>query len=635
MCGITGVIGPGIEATSFAESLPRAVDTLRRRGPDDDGYYIGSGAALGQTRLSIIDLVTGKQPIYNEDWSLVVVFNGEIYNYHALRGMLLKEGHTFETASDTEVIVHLYEEYGDNLVEHLDGMFAFALWDSKCQRALLARDRFGKKPLFWSVCNGHLYFGSELRTLLAWPEIRQDATVSCDAFLRYMLYGYVPSPYAILEGVHKLRPAHLLTFEPGSPTPSERTYWDLPADGPRTHLPDEDYLAGELDNLLREAVRKRLIADVPVGMFLSGGIDSSLIASYIKELAPGMTAYTIAYRQSAADESAYAQKVADTFDIRLERVYFDDEDLLAIETQAIYDYLDEPLADPAIIPLALVSRVARQSMKVVLSGDGGDELFAGYPKYHLIQHTRWLHFLPSGLINVCAALASRLPASPAIQDMRQRLIQSTAFSAEVQNLLIGQMGLAPTTWKRLIGRDAHVDFPTLSDVTRGYSHGFHQRDFINRLLYLDCKVLLTDGFLVKVDRATMAASLEGRTPYLDRDLSRFVMHLPSRLKLRRGVGKYLLKRLAEQRLPYDIVHRPKTGFASPVTDWLRGPLREMVGETLSSPALDDYFHRLEIDRLWARAQQGSFDAAMHIWRAFAFGRFLNNLRSGLPLPKKL
>jgi asparagine synthase (glutamine-hydrolysing) len=533
------------------------------------------------------------------------------------------------------VIIHLYEEYGEEVVKHLDGMFAFALWDNNTQKVLIARDRFGKKPLYWSMYQGRLYFASELRALIAWPEIRQNTSVSFTSYLRYMLYGYVPSPYAILEHVHKLRPAHLLVFSPENGELHEKAYWDLPIDGPRNnHHLSEEQLINELDDLLREAVRKRLIADVPVGMFLSGGIDSSLIASYIKTLSPNMNVYTIAYHHSDADESDHAQYVADTFNVNLNRVYFDDRELLKQETISIYTYLDEPLADPAIIPLGMVSRVARQDVKVVLSGDGGDELFAGYPKYQAIRYTRWLSYLPKGMINLGAALIDRLPlqGNNYVLTSASRILRSAAFAPEIQNLLIGHAGFSPATWKDLLKRDAYQDYPVLGDISIEHNTSFQQADFINRLLYLDCKVLLPDGFLVKVDRATMANSLEGRTPFLDRDLSRFVMSLPSHFKLKNGTTKYLLKKLAERRLPYEIVHRRKQGFASPVSKWIAGSLKELVGDTLASKALEDYVDRAELETLWNQGLEGDFTAALHIWRIFAFGYFLANLNQGLPLP---
>ena len=537
MCGICGYCGdPGVAEPR--EVLRAMRDTLTHRGPDGAGEFIGEGVGLGHRRLSIIDLEGGTQPMENEDGSLVLVFNGEIYNYLELKPDLERRGHRFRTTSDTEVILHLYEELGPRCVEALNGMFAFALWDQGRRRLLLARDRLGKKPLYYQQQGGSLIFASELKALRRHPRVR--AEVSAAALDDYLAYGYVPYDRCILEGVRKLPPGCLLRWEKGA-VRLER-YWDV--DFPEASGPDEATWLEELEQLLRDAIRIRLRSDVPLGVFLSGGIDSSGIAALASTEGAGrIKTFSIGFEEQDYDELAYARLSAERYGTEHHELIVRDHDL-SVLPELMY-HLDEPFADPSALPTYYVCREARKHVTVCLSGDGGDEVFAGYTRYRQAQrHGRWDALRGLGVNRLCGAVCGWVPrAVPgrgtlerlAAQGAQRYALQVGIFSAqERRDLLTGSN-------RTEVQPDGALFAPYFgSDV---------ECDLVTRLQHADQKTYLPDDILVKVDRMSMQNSLEVRAPLLDYRVVEFANSIPSALKLPEGRLKGLLKKMLAPYLP--------------------------------------------------------------------------------------
>lgn len=563
MCGIYGFVGGELGHPERINELLDAMDgTIVHRGPDDSGRYRDGSCAMGMRRLSIIDLAGGKQPIANEDGRLVVVFNGEIYNHQPLREELLQKGHRFTTTSDTEVLVHLFEERGEALVDPLLGMFAFALWDKERQELLLVRDRLGIKPLYFAPVGDGLVFGSELKSLLCHPAIGRD--VSPAALSHYLSFGHTPPDQAILAGVHKLLPGHLLRWRAGAWR--VRRYWELP-DREEQIAPDE--AAAEVRRLLREAVRSHLVADVPVGAFLSGGVDSASVVATMAELGVRPQTFSIGFEEDEFNELGYARQIA--------RLYDTDHHELVVRpdawalTERLVWYLDEPFADASAIPTYLVAQLAKERVKVVLSGDGGDELFAGYDRYAwTLSEERRFGWLPAPARRQMARLAAALPPGARGKNYLRHLAQPA------HPRYVDGESLFPLPHKaRLLG-------PALRDEGAGVAPlearcallDQAQGDLLRRLLYLDTVTYLPLDILTKVDRMTMAHSLEARPPLLDHRLVEYAFRLPSALKLARdGTQKAVFKRAVADLLPPAILNREKRGFALPLARWLRGPLR--------------------------------------------------------------
>ncbi|MGH9753026.1 MAG: asparagine synthase (glutamine-hydrolyzing) [Blastocatellia bacterium] len=619
MCGILGFIN--LDRTQPAEErTARAMAAaIRHRGPDDEGFYFKDNVALGMRRLSIIDLATGHQPISNEDGSVWVVFNGEIYNFQDLRERLLARGHQFSTHSDTEVLVHLYEDEGDELVQHLNGMFAFALWDERRQRLLVARDRMGEKPLYFTQAANSFIFASELKSLVVHPEVR--ARVNLLALRKYLQYEFVPSPHTMIEGVHKLRPAHRLIFEKGE----WRTepYWRLSYEGERLKI-SEDEAAEEIHDRLREAVRMRLISDVPLGVLLSGGIDSSAVAALAREAAGGrVKTFSIAFEEKSFDESSYARLVADHLGTEHYEQRFTEREMLEIVPE-IPRLLDEPLGDGSLIPTFLLSRFTRERVTVALGGDGGDEFFAGYPTYAAHRVADYYRALPrfvrAGLIEPAVA---RLPVSTenlSFDFRAKRFVQGAAlpagerhtvwmgsYTAEQQRLLLSPEVLAACPDEEVFDEIRIYD----------YSNG---HDVVERMMTLDATHYLSECVLFKVDRASMAASLETRAPFLDHTLVEFLTKLPIDLKLRGLTGKYILKRAMQGRLPQQVINRPKKGFGMPVAKWVKGELRTFVRDTFAHERLKKrgLFNADYVERLLDEHERGAADHRKLIWTLLMF-----------------
>jgi len=615
VCGICGIVGPGpIDGGTLAAMAA----AIRHRGPDDDGFYVaelgGIGVGLGFRRLSIIDLESGNQPIANEDGSVHLVFNGEIYNFRELRRELEGRGHSFATEADTEVIVHLYEDEGPRCVERLNGMFAFALWDTKSRELLLARDRFGKKPLYYADLGETLLFGSELKALLRHP--RCPTELDFDAFTRYLALEYVPTPHAIFDGVKKLPGGHVLRWRDGRV--SIRRYWDLSFSDEAEALTEDEY-ADELTRLLHAAVRRRLMSDVPLGAFLSGGIDSSaVVAMMVRELPPSsVKTFSIGFADQSFDESRHARRVAEHFGTDHH------EDLFTVNTlldllPTVTDFLDEPFADASILPTYLLSSFTRGSVTVALGGDGSDELLAGYPTFPAEQVAR-LYRVPRLLHeDVLAPLADRLPVSTAnfsFDFKLKRFLRGARLPTELRHpVWLGSF--RPDEQKRLLDRVPPDPFAEHRQIWEGAP----SRRPLERLIYLYVKTYLQDDILVKVDRASMACSLEVRAPFLDADLTDFLGRVPPTLKLRRLETKHLLKRAMRDVLPPGIAARPKKGFGIPIAAWLKTDLRDALLDELSPDRLrrQGIFEPAEVQRLVSQHLSGVADHRKPLWTLFVF-----------------
>ncbi len=575
MCGIYGTVARagGLGSPDSVERLLEKMDgSIFHRGPDDHGAYHDDACAMGMRRLSIIDLDGGRQPIANEDQSVWVVFNGEIYNYRALRDELQTRGHKFSTRADTEVLVHLYEERGEALVDALDGMFAFAIWDRRAQRLLIARDRLGIKPLYYAETRAGLVFGSELKSLLCHPAVPRE--ISPRALSYYLSFGSTSADEAILDGVRKLAPGHLLRYQSGRL--SLKRYWDLrPA--PREGVREEDAIA-EVRERIRAAVRSHLVADVPVGAFLSGGIDSATVVASMVEAGVHPKTFSIGFDEPDFDELDYAKVIARRFRTDHHELVVRPDAWALVQDLAWY--LDEPFADVSAIPTWLVAKLAAQHVKVVLSGDGGDELFGGYDRYpQALADARHFDHLPGIARTALGAFAAVLPPRAlgknwlrhASLDPRVRFLDGEAlFPADLKaRVIAGDLARALTGLP-----DPLEDRVRLVEGAPG--------DQLGRLLYLDTMTYLPLDILTKVDRMTMAHSLEVRPPLCDHHLVEAVFALPSSLKISGTTQKAILKRAVADLVPRAVLERKKRGFGVPIGRWFRGPLREAVIDVLTS-----------------------------------------------------
>jgi asparagine synthase (glutamine-hydrolysing) len=586
MCGICGIVNLRHRQPVDGAVLQRMTASLTPRGPDEEGMYCHEFVGLGMRRLSIIDLSTGQQPIFNEDGSLCIIFNGEIYNYRELRQYLLKRGHTLRTHADTEVILHLYEEFGEDCVRHLNGIFAIAIWDLAREELFLARDRMGIKPLCYAEVDGQFIFGSEVKALLQHPAVRRDLNLA--ALNEYLAYEYVPTPRTILRDILRLEAGHSLLYSAAHGIKLRR-YWDIDLSRSETQG-EKSWQDYNLLHVLRESVRKELVSDVPVGVLLSGGIDSSTIAALMAQLYPNtVDSFSVGFEEDSFDESRYARMVAQHIGTRHHEIKLTDK--VAVQTvEKITDFLDEPFADSSLIPTFLLSQFAREKVKVVLGGDGGDELFAGYPT--LIAH-RMMHqyerFVPY-------ALHKRL-IMPAMQRMKVSF-DNISLDFRLRRFLDGRGVPLQSRHHRWLG--AFVDEekssllqawiqPVLQDTyARAYEHTANTRAQhpLNRIMYDDLKMYLEGDILFKVDRASMATSLEVRVPFLNHEVVDFVATIPPNLKLKMLTGKYILKKSVAPLLPREIIDRKKKGFNMPVAYWLSSALRPLLLDMLSQATIE-------------------------------------------------
>jgi len=591
--------------------------TLVHRGPDDCGIYVDNGHShpldapkafigLGHRRLSIIDLSTGLQPIHNEDRTIWIVFNGEIYNFQDLRDGLLKRGHRFYTLTDTEVIVHLYEEYGADCVKYLKGMFSFAIWDANKQTLVLSRDRLGKKPLYYYHKNNTFIFASELKGLLAHPDFEKE--IDLNSLIYYLKYGYVPDPMSIFCYTHKLPPAHILTFSYDALI--NRKYWNLSFEENETISSlSESAIADQLLEKLLDAVRMRLVSDVPLGAFLSGGIDSSItVALMAREMQSQVKTFSIGFQESEYNELPYARLIADTFKTDHHEKIIRPDDVNLIEN--IVNHFDEPFGDSSALPTYYLSQHASKYVKVVLSGDGGDELFAGYDSYQANLNMPRLDNLPKIFLDILRNLSLRLPDGFYGKNYIYNLTLPTNkrfinYISHVSN----------SKHQELLSQDLISLLKKQNDIFHEYSLQARNYDHLSQMQYIDMNAYLPSDILVKVDRMSMAHGLEARCPFLDHEMVGYVNSLPPKYKLNGFTRKYLLKKIANDLLPKQIIQRKKQGFAPPLALWFKSDLNDCINQILLEPRTlqRGYFSKKYLKKLLHEHTIGKRENTALLW----------------------
>jgi asparagine synthase (glutamine-hydrolysing) len=615
MCGIAGFVGRAADGPDAADRLRRMCDAIRHRGPDDSGYHVGPGVAIGMRRLSIIDVAGGHQPMVNEDGTVHVVFNGEIYNYQQLRARLLAGRHRLTTSSDTETLVHLYEDHGPALARELRGMFGFAIWDDRRSRLLVARDRLGIKPLYYWPTSDGVAFASELRALVTLPGFPR--AIDPDAVIDYMAVGYVPEPRTIFAGVHKLSPGHLLEWTRESGVRIER-YWS-PAVAENNGITEAEAIE-ETRRLLDESVRIHLLSEVPLGAFLSGGIDSSgVVATMARMSDQPVRTFSIGFQEREFDESRYAAEVARALGTKhTQLVVRPDAELLFDQVARA---LDEPFADPSALPTFLVSHLARRDVTVALSGDGGDELFGGYTRYFELNGAKPLPAIARSMLR---SVALRLPH---VTYGRNRLL---SLGATMRGRYAGTVALPVREAEGGLLRDdvASRAVPFENTLDRWFDAG-STRDFMTQLMMVDVQSYLPGDILTKVDRMSMAHSLEARVPLLDNEVAEFALSLPPSLKFRDGVGKWVLRRALADRVPDTVFTRPKQGFDVPLRDWFRGPLAHRLAALADrSSSIYEFVEPRAVERVVQEHRVGRRDHARTIWRLLMLDQWMRLLASG-------
>ena len=610
MCGIAGIASR--TAANASGPMRRMRDMLTHRGPDAAGEYVRPHVALGIRRLSIVDLVTGDQPQSNEDGTVWTVFNGEIYNFIDLREELASRGHRFATErSDTEVIVHLYEDHGEHFVERLEGMFALAVWDERTRTLLLARDRMGKKPLLYAAEDDRITFASEHAALL--EGLRRRPGIDPAAIRQYLRLGYVPAPGDAFRGVRKLEPAHVAVWRDGAL--ELRRYWSPPAAG-SLRISEGDAIA-ECRRLIGAAVARRLIADVPIGAFLSGGVDSSGVVATMASLSPHVRTFSIGFEESDYSELPHARRIAERYGTDHHEFVVRPEGLEAVEL--LVRHYGEPYADSSAIPTYFLSRLTRQHVTVALNGDGGDELFAGYERYTAVQLASRLDRIPGALRRPALGIASRLlrdSISPLSRSRRaKRFLRATA--QDPRDRYLRWLGVFDTSELQGLLDPAFASATAAAERTGalGDLPSFEGSDPVATAQAIDRRLYLPDDLLVKVDIASMANSLEVRSPLLDRELVEFAVALPTALKIHGGERKYLLKKALEDRVPRENMYRRKQGFAVPIGTWFRGDLRGFTEEVLLSERARSrgYFQPHEVTRLVRDHADGRADHTHRLW----------------------
>ncbi len=625
MCGITGIFDTRGARSVDRAALARMNDSQHHRGPDEGSLHVEPGVGFGHRRLSIIDVATGQQPLFNEDGSVCIVFNGEIYNFQELVPELEALGHRFRTKSDTEVIVHAWEAWGEACVKRLRGMFAFAIWDRNRQTLFMARDRLGVKPLFYALLDdGWLLFGSELKSVLAHGGLKRD--IDPRAIEEYFALGYVAEPRTIFRQARKLSPGHLLTWKRGESEPAPRPYWDVNFTLGNPIGVEE--ACEELRRRLRESVKLRLISEVPLGAFLSGGVDSSAVVATMAGLsADPVRTCSIAFDDPQFDEAAFAQTVADRYhtDHHVETVKSDDFDL--VDTLA--HLYDEPYADSSAIPTYRVCQLARKRVTVALSGDGGDESFGGYRRYRLhLMEERMRAALPEALRRPLFGTLGRLypkadwaprvfRAKTTFEGMARSAVEAYFHSVSILRGPMREQLFSPALKRALGGYDARQVFDR-------HAANAQTDDPLALVQYLDLKTYLVGDINTKVDRASMAHSLEVREPLMDHPLVEWLATLPSSLKVRGNEGKFLLKKAMEPALPNDILYRPKMGFSVPLARWFRGPLKERVRDAVLGDRLlsTGWFNEGYLRHLVDAHQNGTRDYSSPLWTLLMFEAFL-------------
>jgi asparagine synthase (glutamine-hydrolysing) len=618
MCGICGIFEFGEQREIPRELVHRMTQTIVHRGPDDEGIFVGRGIGLGFRRLSIIDLAGGHQPLSNEDGRVWVMLNGEIYNYLELHDDLIKRGHRFSTHSDTETIVHLYEEYGEECFARLRGMFAIALWDSREHKLLLARDRVGKKPLYYAADAERILFGSELKCLLAADSLPRD--IDTQALSDYFSLGYVPAPKTIYRAAKKLLPGHYLVAS-AKGVRIER-YWDISFNHVENR--SEEEWCEILRHQLCEVTRMRLMSEVPLGAFLSGGVDSSaVVAMMAKIMRRPVTTCSIGFEEQEYDESAFARKVSEQFHTdHHEQIVR--PNALDVLNKLVWHY-DEPFADSSAIPTYYVSQVARRYVTVALGGDGGDENFAGYRRYYFDHMENQMRgFIPAPIRNAVFGPLGRL--YPALAWAPRFLRGKATFQSLARSPLEGYFNsisiFRPGEKSNLFTKDFRQSLNGYDaiDVLQQYYDRADTPDLLSRIQYVDMKTYLPDDILAKVDRASMAVSLEVRAPLLDHKLMETVATIPSSLKLTGREGKYIFKKAMAPILKSEILDRRKQGFAVPLDRWFRQDLKDLTHEALFSTD-DGILDRAFLKKIWDQHQKGTYDRSAHLWSVLMFRKW--------------
>ncbi len=619
MCGICGIIRRHQENTVSPATLKKMTDSLIHRGPDDEGFYVNNNAGLAMRRLQVIDLQTGQQPIFNEDKSIVVVQNGEIYNYVELRERLIKKGHRFYTHSDTEVIVHLYEEYGEDFLGHLNGMFAIALWDDTRQKLILARDRLGEKPLYYFQNESGIAFASELKALATLPDFPRE--VNNEAIYNYFSYLVVSAPATIYRGVNKLRPAHYLRFQNGRT--EIRRYWDVQFD-PQHHW-SEKMVCEQLSELLIRSIRQRIRSDVPFGAFLSGGIDSSIVVALMSQvLDEPVKTFSIGFEEDRYNERNYARQIAEKYNTEHHELVVKPSAIDLLEK--LVWYFDEPFAGPSAIPTYVVSKMAREHVTVVLTGDGGDEVFLGYDRYLKMLGRQKYDKIPAPLRKLLGSVGGLLPQQTYGKGLLQSLGQDDFHYYTV--------GLSQFFKPKLFTRDflqqisGADSFSVVSDALLDDSH-----EYLTRLNAIDLKHYLPENVLVKVDRMSMANSLETRALFLDHKIVEFAAKIPAQLKIKNGISKYILKRSSKNLLPQKIINRNKWGFALPVDEWFRGELSEMIREKINATQKSDMFNHIYLSTILSEHLSRRRDHSYLLWSFLILQKWFDTFASSATTPQ--
>jgi len=605
MCGIAGIFHPNAGMVE-KRTLKAMCDVIRSRGPDEEGFYVDHHVGLGIRRLKIIDLVTGKQPVHNEDGTIWTVFNGEIYNYRELRDGLIGRGHKFYTNTDTEVIVHLYEEYGENFVSKLMGMFGIALWDTVQRKFMLVRDRLGIKPLCYFQNQEKIVFGSEIKSILVEGTVERSMSIS--GLDHYMSFGYVPAPSSIFEGIKKLEPGHFLLVQDGKT--EIKQYWDVVFN--EDHNADEEFCKEKLLKLLDQSVKRRLISDVPLGAFLSGGIDSTTVVGLMTQLMEQpVKTFSIGFHEEEYNELGDAQLAANYFGT--------DHTELIVNPNAIellprlVESYDEPFADSSAIPTFYVTKLASEHVTVALSGDGGDELFGGYNRYIPDSRDQSFGLLPEWVRKtVLGRIGQWLPMSMRGKDYLQYISKSS------EQRYLQRVGIcSPEIKKTLYCEEMNSQLWTTDayqfaeEIMKNYSHN----GYLNRLLYRDLKTYLPNDILVKVDIASMVHSLEVRVPFLDHELVEFAATIPQSLKIRKGSTKYILKQAIANLVPSNVLNKRKQGFAVPLNRWFRKELKDYSYDLLTSSAFKNrgIFSGQSVEDLLDKHQKGHSNYGAIIW----------------------
>lgn len=613
MCGIVGI-------APIADALPPRLDTIRAmcrtiiyRGPDDEGAEVLDGVGIGMRRLAIIDLHSGRQPIANEDGSVRTVFNGEIYNFRDLRKALEAKGHRFATQSDTEVLVHGYEEHGSRLPERLNGMFAFAIHDRRHHKILLARDHVGIKPLYYAMTGSHLVWGSEIKALLASGLVGRE--LETDSLAEFLTWEYVPAPNTLLKGVRKLEPGQSLEFDLRNGRATIRSYWEVPQPSDRVEVDWRD----AVEDQITRSVRRQMVSDVPVGAFLSGGVDSSLV---VAGMGSGAETFTISFAEASYDESGFARSVADHLGVH-HRERKIEPNVVELFSRLLR-HLDDPIGDFSIFPTFLVSQAAREFVTVALSGDGGDELFGGYETYLAQDRARLYESIPTWLRRtVVGPLAERLPPQrqkKGLVNKLKRFVEGAGYPADLGHsrwrLFLSERArgaLFTPDASRTLTRDPFQHIRAAEKQAAHFSP-------VTRALYVDFKTYLPDNILVKADRMSMATSLEVRVPFLDPQLVELAFKLPDRLKVAKGQTKVLLKEVAARQVPRDCVYRAKEGFSIPIKNWLGNRFRPLMEELLEPRHLTEQgiFATNEIERMKREHLAGVANHSHVLWSLMVF-----------------